>query len=317
MRLENLLSRRLLQFLAIYEAGNVHRAAQALALTQPAVTMSLKQLEADTGTVLFERSTRGLAPTSAGDALYAYACTLRQGAEYALEEIADEAAGNAGLLRIGAGVGWTTTIIPGALIELNRQFPRLRLELVTGVADQLARLFETGRVDLAIGAGANGPATAPDHCEDFLADLPMVAVADRESPLSRQPKVTIAELAAARWAGFYEDDAFVHHATHFLAAHGLRPPRIAMRSNSVHALAEFVRGTGMVMIVISSLTERVKAAGLVQLPVEASLWSVPVSLRYRKLAMRSAPIRVLAELISARVREVALHATTTSRTPPT
>ena len=175
-------------------------------MTQPAVTMSLKQLEADTGTVLFERSTRGLTPTSAGDALYAYACTLRLGAEYALEEIADEAAGNAGLSRIGAGIGWTTTIIPGALIELNRQFPRLRLELVTGVADQLARLFETGKVDLVIGAGANNPAAAPDHCEDFLAEVPMVAVADRGSALAHQSSVTIAELAAARWAGFYEGD---------------------------------------------------------------------------------------------------------------
>jgi len=270
--------------------------------------MSLKQLEAETGTVLFERSTRGLTPTSAGDALYAYACTLRQGAEYALEEIADEAAGNAGLLRIGAGIGWTTTIIPGTLVELNRQFPRLRLELVTGVADQLARLFETGKVDLVIGAGANDPAAAPDHCEDFLAEVPMVAVADRGSPLAHQPTVTIAELAAARWAGFYEDDAFDHHATHFLAAHGLRPPRIAMRSNSVHALAEFVRGTGMVLIVIASLTERVRAAGLVRIPVEAPLWRIPVSLRYRELAMRNAPVRTLAELISARVREVALRA---------
>jgi len=316
MRLEAMLSRRLLHFLAAYEAGNVHRAARALALSQPAVTMSLKHLEAEAGTLLFERSSRGLTPTTAGDVLYAYACTLRQGAEYACEEIADEAAGDAGLLRIGAGVAWSTTIIPGALIKLNRQFARLRLELITGVGDQLARLFETGKVDLVISAGANAPGTAPDFREDFLADVQMVAVADQGNPLARQSIVTIAELASARWAGFYEDDAFDHHAMHFLAGHGLRPPPIAMRSNSVATLTEFVRGTGMVMILTAPLAARVSESGLVELPLTAPLWSLPVSLRYRELAMRNAPTRALARLISESVRDGAPRASMISQDLP-
>src|ERR1700754_1945193 len=73
--LSNLLPRlaqmhRLRAFAAVAYYGNVHRASEALHLSQPAVTRAVRQLEASIGTALFERTTKGMRLTTPGDCAY-------------------------------------------------------------------------------------------------------------------------------------------------------------------------------------------------------------------------------------------------------
>ena len=61
-----LLTSRLRKFLAIYERSSIHRAAEELRISQPALTVALKQLEESFGEPLFQRSVQGMTPTRGG-----------------------------------------------------------------------------------------------------------------------------------------------------------------------------------------------------------------------------------------------------------
>ena len=305
MRIDSFLNRKTSHFLAIYEAGNIHRAAEEIGLTQPALTMSLKQLEAELGGPLFQRSVKGLTPTQAGRTYYRYACTLRQSSAYAASEISAQFSGGSGILRIGAGVGWATTIIPSTLIELSQRYPNLSIELITGVADQLATLLETGKIDVLLAAGSVKPLDAPEYHQAFLINIPMVAVTDSQSELAGKDIVTMQELSRANWAGFYEDNAFVHHANHFMALHGLPTPNIVMRTNSVTALTEFVKGTSMVTIVTSPLAAKARESGLMRLSLSRPLWEIPVSLYLREVAKEIETVRCFMSLVKKQIDDLA------------
>ena len=93
--------RRLECFVAVSEAGNFRRAAKALSLSQPGVSVHVAQLEAELGVTLLERNRRGLALTAAGTALLSRARVLLPALREALAEAAAVGEGRVGTVRIG------------------------------------------------------------------------------------------------------------------------------------------------------------------------------------------------------------------------
>ena len=295
------LNRHTEHFLTIYEFGSIHAAAEQLGLTQPAVTMSLKQLEDQLETCLFNRSVKGMSPTPSGQTYYRFACSLRQSAQYASQEIKNLTTGYSGTLRIGAGVAWAVTIIPEILVEIGNMFPDLSIELITGVGDQLANSFEKGKLDILLAAGTQEPLNSPDFVHHFLRNISTVAVADSSHQLAKKKNISLEELASVKWAGFFEDDTFVHHATRLLAQHGLPAPTISMRTNSITALIQFVKNTGAVTLITEPLLNRAELEGLMPLSLEAPLWDIPISIHTRQHASELKPIRHFISLISEKV----------------
>ncbi|MBN9887047.1 LysR family transcriptional regulator [Salipiger abyssi] len=277
------LNRRLLHFLATADAGNIHRAAETLGLSQPALTVSLRNLEQDIDATLFERSVKGVTLTPAGELFYRHAGALRTASRQAQDELKALRTGEAGTLRIGAGVAWSATVLPQVLRDLRRDYPGLAIDLLTGVGDQLAMQFAEGRIDLLLVAGGLAGHELSDARREQLVTLPMRLVVSHDHPLVGRGPVGVRQLAGYDWVGFYDDDSFVQLAALLTARHGLAPPRMAMRANSVAALSTFVRGTDAVMVVISSLASAMRDDDLVTLPLEEPLWDMPVSLCCREL----------------------------------
>nr|WP_321526301.1 LysR family transcriptional regulator [uncultured Cohaesibacter sp.] len=277
-----MLNSKLRKFLAIYEQASIHKAAEDLRISQPALTVALKQLEESFGEVLFTRSVHGMAPTLAGDLLYRYACSIRQTARLAIESFAEARAGVTKRLRVGAGVAWTTTVLPAILTKLRAKYPGLSVDLVAGVGDQLAALYSKGEIDLFFSASPAVQTDLADVTRQHLTNLPMVAVADCRNPIAQKPRVSAADLVSVEWAGFYEDESFIHLSNHYMSVRGLPAPNIIMRTNSVAALTAFVHGSDTVSLVISPLANAAAASGLVPLPLEEPLWDVPVYLFVRE-----------------------------------
>ena len=295
------LNRRTEQFLALFETGNIHRAAEQLGISQPALSMSLKQLEDELGAPLFQRMPRGVVPTEAGDVLYRYATSSRQAARLAAEEIAALATGTLSKLRLGAGVAWTTTVLPGVLIDLHARYPGMLIDVVTGVGDQLAALFLSGEIDVFLAAGSMTSLDAPDIQTEFVVNLPMRAVADPDNELARRDVVTPADLVQVEWAGFYEDEGFLHLAQHYTSLRGLALPKIALRTNSAAALTSLVQGTNLVTILISPLAESAQSSGLVVLPLSEPLWEMPVNIYYRKMASELGALRAFCDQMRSEI----------------
>lgn len=285
------LNRRIRQFLAVYECGTIHAAAEALGVSQPALTVGLKNLEQDLGIKLFVRSVRGMAPTQAGDTLHRFGATLRQGSRLALEEIRMHSDDHAGGLRIGAGVAWATTILPNVLDRLQRKFPTVSIDLITGVGDQLATRLISAELDVIIAAGSVQSFDNTDFKCHPLTNVSMKVVADPGSKIASFGAVSPAQLSAVPWVGFYEDESMVQFSNHFLALHGLPPAKFSMRTNSPTALISYLCDTEYVAVLIAPLAEAAVRSGLVKLETMAPLWDLPVNIYYRTIASNSPTVR--------------------------
>lgn len=284
-------------FLAIHEAGSLRAASEAIGLTQPALTASLRKLEEELGARLFERTAAGMVPTAQGTVLHRHAVAMRQGGRFVVDEIRALTAGVSGRLRIGAGVAWTTTIIPGVIRTLHERFPVLCIDLVVGVGDQLAGRLVAGDLDVIIAGGAVPVLDHSDFDHIPLADLPMVAIADPASAIAGRNPVTAADLAAARWVGFHEDENIVASANRFMRERTLAPPDFVLRTNSLTALTTFLQGTEFVSVLIAPVVRSSLAARFTELPLAEPLWSMPISIHHRVILRDAPPIATFRALV--------------------
>lgn len=150
--LENRIKYRHLQcFLEITRQGSVVRAADALALTQPAVSKKLKELEDILGVRLLERSKKGIELTPFGSVFLEHASTsvaaLREGTEKVSQ------AQKKGVVRLSIGVLPTvaTSILPESVKRFRLSNLDVRLHLVSGANSSLMSQLRIGELDLVVG----------------------------------------------------------------------------------------------------------------------------------------------------------------------
>lgn len=140
--------RALKTFAAIARHGTFAAAGQALSLTQSAVSLQIRGLEAMLGAALFDRSRRGAVLTADGHALLA-----RAGEIIALYDGMGAALSNralAGTLRLGAVPTVITGVLPEALARLRDDHPALQVRLVAGLSAELTRQVDAGELDAAL-----------------------------------------------------------------------------------------------------------------------------------------------------------------------
>ncbi|MGV6874685.1 pca operon transcription factor PcaQ [Pseudochelatococcus sp. B33] len=136
-------------FLEVARLRSVTAAADALAISQPAVSKTVQELEDLLGAALFDRSRRTLVFTPFGEVFHRYAATgmvaLRQGIDAANQT------GRAATLKVGALPTVSVRILPRAVEIFSAGSPGVRTHIVTGPNDYLISVLRTGDVDLVIG----------------------------------------------------------------------------------------------------------------------------------------------------------------------
>lgn len=167
--------RRLECFVAVAEAAHFRRAAEALNLSQPAVSAHVAQLEADLGVTLLERNRRGLALTAAGTALLRRARELLPALREALAEAAAVGQGRVGTVRIGFWGSASYQFLPRALRLAEQEFPDARILLRQMRSEPQAAALLAGELDLAIVREPSVPTGVVSTlliAENFMVALP-------------------------------------------------------------------------------------------------------------------------------------------------
>lgn len=142
--------RQLTYFTAIAQAGTITAAAQKLHMSQPPLSLQLQKLEDELGCPLFERDTRHLHLTPAGELFYERAQAILQQCADLKREMADLQAGGRGLLRIGVVSSLSTSLLPRWVARFHEQYPQVRLELTERDSFRLLELVRSQRIDLAL-----------------------------------------------------------------------------------------------------------------------------------------------------------------------
>lgn len=146
-------------FCQVARLGSVSRAAEALYLSQPAVSLQLQALERETGVRLFERSGRRLLLTREGEALYELTRPLVEGLDGLDASFRERLSGlDAGELQVAAGTSTILYLLPQIVAAYRAAQPavKLRLHNVTGAGG--LELLRSDAVDLAVGSMLDVPA---------------------------------------------------------------------------------------------------------------------------------------------------------------
>ena len=174
--------------------GSVSRAADALFVSQPAITLQLQALERDLGMPLLERNGRRLAPTREGEILYEMALPLVEqldGLEAAFRERVQGL--DAGELKIAANSSTILYLLPRIVEAFRAHHPEVRLTLHNVVASEGTDLLREDAVDLVVGTLLDVPA---DLSYEGAYRFEQRLIAPPGHPLLRKARLELADLAA-------------------------------------------------------------------------------------------------------------------------
>jgi DNA-binding transcriptional LysR family regulator len=135
---------------AVARHGSFSRAAGELNLTQPAVSMQVRQLEAALGLPLLERIGKRAFPTAAGEVLIAHAGRAFLELEAGIETVQQLRGVVAGRVRLGTSASISIYLLPSLLRRFRVRYPRTQLVVVTGNASDIARAVVANDLDLGI-----------------------------------------------------------------------------------------------------------------------------------------------------------------------
>jgi LysR family transcriptional regulator, low CO2-responsive transcriptional regulator len=175
-------------FHAVAVHGGFSRAAEALGLTQPAVSDHVRKLEESYGVQLFTRAPAGVSLTDMGRKLFAIAERLFEAETEAVELLSRGRTLEEGQITIGADAA--SHVLP-EIARFRLKHPKLSIRLVTGNSAQLLRRLEDFSIDIAVTAERP---SEPAFLARRLRSDRLVAVVQRSSRLSRLKQVAFAEL---------------------------------------------------------------------------------------------------------------------------
>lgn len=137
-------------FAAVAELGSFTAAAERLNMARPQVSLQVRKMESALGVSLFNRTTRRVALTDAGQRLFDQCAPLLQGMHEALHQVGSVGQGLRGRLRIGAPVEHAVQVLAPMVASFAQRHPHVRVELV--VTDKVQDLVAEG-IDVAIRVG--------------------------------------------------------------------------------------------------------------------------------------------------------------------
>ncbi len=238
--------RQLRYFLAVAEGGTVSGAAQSLAVSQSAVTESIKALELDLGVQLFERRRRGLAVTQQGQQFYRHATRILSAVSDARQSFADDAVATTGRLNLGVTALVAGYVLPDVLARYRRAHPAIELRAIEDSAEYLEHLLVGGELDVAILEVSSLRDHAALQVEVFERS-PYKLWLPLGHRLTESEVVDVAEIGREKLIVLTTDDAEAG-AERVLAELGARP-EVGFRTRSVEAVRSLVAtGAGVALL---------------------------------------------------------------------
>lgn len=137
-------------FRLVIQRGSFSAAADLLGISQPAVSLQIRQLEQFLQTRLVERTGRGIKPTAAGQALLVHGERIQQAVDEAIRSVSEFSHDVSGTITLGTGATACIHLLPPLLQQLGRDYPLLRVGVTTGNTLDIVRAIEENRLDMGL-----------------------------------------------------------------------------------------------------------------------------------------------------------------------
>lgn len=285
-------------FQKLAQLGNMHSAATALGVTQPALSKAVRRLETHFGVRLFERTARGVALTAMGRALYARNLTLTQLVDDIRVELDDLRSGQSGLLRVGTVPALVDAVVAPALVAMRAGQPAVAFQVQVQLSNALLRELTAGRLDLVLCAVQDD--VPPELACSLLGTQSSHVVAREGHPLFRT-RASVAGLADYEWVLPPRDVGLRAWVEQMFTAAGLPGPRLLIEADaSPVVFASVVRASDALTVLTADSLCNPIAAGIRPLPQPVPNWNLSMALFWRRAAYVSAPMRACRDELGRR-----------------
>lgn len=234
-------------FADVIELGSFSAAADRSGISQPAVSLQLRQLERQLGVRLVERVGRRAQATPAGQELLIHAGRIREEAARAIDAIAPHRSGALGRIRMGTGATACIYLLPPVLKRLKERMPGLDISVQTGNTGDMLKLVEANALDLALvtlpAPGRSFEVT--EICRDEL--VAVLPAADKPTSKSVSPTQ-----ASAKPLLLYEGGGNTRRIVDRWLLRGGHAAKPVMELGSVEAIKQLV-GAGLGWAILPKL----------------------------------------------------------------
>lgn len=288
-------------FLETARHRNLSRAADALHVTQPALTARIQALEAELGTPLFVRGRHGMDLTDAGRAFLPYAERAVSALDAGASLLTELRRGGTGELVLGAAPAVSTYVLPALLVRYARNFPNVRLVVRTGHSEEILDLALRREIDL----GLTRELLHPDVESIPLYDDELVLVAAGSHRFGERTTVGVHELEGARLILFDRTSSYYELTNAFFREAGVAPSGV-MELDNIDAAKQMVGlGLGIALLPHTSVTSELADGRLRAIDIEgaAPIRRRIVAIRRRDIGPPAGPLAGFLDVVR-RVDEV-------------
>jgi len=268
-------------FSVVAEHRHVGRAAEVLGLSQPALSRSLRRLEASINARLVTRTAKGVELTSVGSALLSQVARLRLAVSDVAQEASDLSAGAAGNLRIGVGPATAEHLLAPACGSLFKSAPRITIKVTVAHYHVLLPGLRSGEFDLIL---SNIPTPAhEDLVQEHLYYDDFAVVASERHRLAGRKRVPIAELVRERWAIPTANVLAWKWLQRVFEDRGLPAPDVAMDASSTLPTLGVVARSDLLGFVSRRVLRQAKRPFKpIELDVKELKWTRSIGVSHRK-----------------------------------
>jgi LysR family transcriptional regulator, transcriptional activator of the cysJI operon len=183
-------------FLTLCELKNFTHTAVQLSMSQPTVSLHIKNLEQEFQTTLFQRSSKRLSITPSGEILLERAKQILQIFENVKQQIAEHHETVQGELKIGASYTIGEYILPMILSEVKKKYPHLTLQITIGNTREIVESLKFLQIDVGL---IEGTTNEKDLLVTPFMEDELVIVCAQSHPLTNEELVTIPQLQNQDW----------------------------------------------------------------------------------------------------------------------
>lgn len=299
-------TRHLMLLVALAEQRNLHQAAAALQITQPAGSKQLREVEDILQAPLFERLPRGMEPTVFGAAVIHHARTVLARLALAEEELATLKTSWSGQVDIGAIMSASMTLLPNVIIRVKQATPLMRIGVTVDASNLLLAQLMRGKLDFLVARILDTDRAADLHFE-ALADEPMCVVARVGHRLQRADGLQLADLAGAAWLMPPRDSVLRHRSEAMFRRAGLAQPGNVVDTHALPLIIPMLMNTDSLYLMPLDVARYHVALGILGIvPIEIALRMDAFGIVTRRNDVLSPSAQIVLETLRTAATEIYL-----------
>lgn len=245
--------RQIRSFVAVARRGSFTQAAKDLHLSQPALTVQIRQIEEILGVTLFDRNTRRVQLTRVGRELAPQLARLQEELESVLQQTREQGKGQRGVVRLACIPSFAASALPGAITAFRTIHPHITFSLKDANWSRVVAMVRSGEVDFGVGDKAT---IEPDLEFTPVMEDRMQVIFRGDHPIAAIKKVTLARLAAHSMVMMDPETSARHSIDRAFAQAGCYPSRACEVMYMATAVAMVRAGLGFAILPASAIEWR-------------------------------------------------------------